>query len=98
MGSIAPHFAVAYLVLAVANTIAAVRYVDVNNSSPSAPYTSWATAARTIQEAIDRASAGDSIFVTNGVYETGGRSAHGTTPSFPLPGLFPGCGTCIGCR
>lgn len=50
---------------------AATRYVDVNNSFPAAPYTSWATAATNIQDAVDAAMAQDSVIVTNGVYETG---------------------------
>lgn len=48
-------------------------YVDVNNSNPVWPYTSWATAATNIQEAIDILSDGDRVWVTNGVYEVGGR-------------------------
>ena len=59
-------------------TIATARYVNVNNSSPSAPYTSWATAATVIQNAIDAADVGDWIFVTSGVYPTGGRVVLGT--------------------
>ncbi|HBA85718.1 MAG TPA: hypothetical protein DCZ95_16675 [Verrucomicrobia bacterium] len=35
------------------------------------PYGSWATAARTIQEAIDASMPGDTVWVTNGIYASG---------------------------
>ena len=49
-----------------------IHYVWTNSPTPSAPYTNWATAAHTIQEAVDAASTNDTVLVTNGVYATGG--------------------------
>ncbi len=61
--------------LLTANTAnAALRYVDGSNASPAPPYTSWATAAATIQQAVDAAQADDEVVVTNGTYATGGRA------------------------
>ncbi len=57
---------------------AAVRYVDGNSTNATPPYTNWATAAATIQAAVDAADAGDEIVVTNGIYATGGRAVVGT--------------------
>jgi hypothetical protein len=48
------------------------RYVDVNNLSPVAPYTNWTSAATDIQAAVDAASDGDTIWVTNGTYNLTG--------------------------
>jgi len=46
---------------------AATLYVWQNSPGSAPPYAAWATAATNIQDAIDAATAGDEIVVTNGV-------------------------------
>ena len=41
------------------------------------PFADWANAATNIQDAIDAASSGDVVWVTNGIYRTGGKSMAG---------------------
>lgn len=57
-----------------------VHYVSLDSPLPVWPYTNWTTAAHIIQYAVDAASAGDTVLVTNGVYDAGGAA----TPSYTL--------------
>jgi len=61
------------------NALATVRYVDVNSTNATAPYSNWSIAAKTIQDAVDAAVAGDEIVVTNGLYAVGGRAVDAIT-------------------
>ena len=68
------QLAVGLLVLPAMSALSAIHYVDVNSVNPTPPFANWATAARTIQDAVDAALAADQILVTNGVYQTGKRA------------------------
>jgi hypothetical protein len=71
--------ALALWLLAASTAPGEVRYVNLNCTTPTPPYTNWATAATNIQDAVDAAVAGDEILVTNGVYLAGGRAVYGMT-------------------
>jgi hypothetical protein len=75
------------LLVSGARLAATTRFVNVNNAAPSAPYTTWATAANRIQDARDVAVEGDLIRVTNGVYKTGGKTVNG----YALTNRVAGC-------
>ncbi|HEV2455924.1 MAG TPA: hypothetical protein VGY98_16790, partial [Verrucomicrobiae bacterium] len=59
------------------NAAATTYYVDIKSPNPEPPYTSWATAATNIQDAINAAVNGDVIMVNPGIYETGGETVNG---------------------
>lgn len=54
-----------------------VACVDPANATPSAPYSSWATAASSLQDAIDASASGTVVLVTNGIFGSGGRLTPG---------------------
>jgi parallel beta-helix repeat protein len=47
------------------------HYVSKGNSGAQWPYDSWSKAAATIQDAVDAATANDTVLVTNGTYNVG---------------------------
>lgn len=47
---------------------AATLYVDATGLNPEPPFSSWATAATNIQNAVDLAVDGDEVLVTNGIF------------------------------
>ncbi len=64
------------IALSLATSLADTHYVDINSPSPTPPYPNWATAATVIQDAVNVAKDGDVVLVTNGVYETGGKTGY----------------------
>jgi hypothetical protein len=72
----AMFFSIAWLAATAAG--ADTHYVNRTNATPAPPYTNWAKASTNIQLAVDAAAAGDTVLVTNGLYDTGGKVIEGT--------------------
>lgn len=68
--------AVSGCLLLASSAYADTHYVNVSNTVPVHPYTTWATAATVIQDAVDVAEDGDTVLVEDGTYLTGGRAMY----------------------
>ncbi len=66
------HVGLILLACGIVNSSAIDRFVSLAGAHVS-PFTSWADAATNIQAAIEASSTGDTVWVTNGVYATGGK-------------------------
>jgi len=63
--------------LAAGNSPAAMYYVSQSAGNDTNSGTSWRSAKKTIQEAVNRAVDGDTVVVTSGVYSAGGKVTPG---------------------
>lgn len=61
------------------NIRAATYYVAADGTDPVVPYSSWATAATNIQDAVVMAQAGDTVAVNSGIYKYGGAMVYGAS-------------------
>ena len=61
----------ALILSAALSVFSAEYYVDASQSDDTGSATNWATAKQTIQAAVDLTTDGDTVWVTNGVYDAG---------------------------
>ena len=57
-----------WMVVCVRTAVSVVYYVDIDNPTPSEPYTLWETAANDIQSAVNQAGNDDTVLVAEGHY------------------------------
>jgi hypothetical protein len=84
------HLTILFFALALlaVDAIGATYYVDANGTGSVSPYADWSTAAANIQDAANLAANGDTILVTNGVYQSGGASFNGSNRVYVAQGVF----------
>jgi len=76
------------LLAGAADVRATIRYVNQAGTNPVSPYTSWATAATNIQDAVNLASFNDTVLVTNGIYQYGGATHGGSSNRVVIAGTL----------
>jgi len=74
---VVPQTNITYTATYVLDMIPLTTHVDVDSTNPVWPFSSWATAATNIQDAVDILLDGDTVLVEDGVYEVGGRALPG---------------------
>jgi hypothetical protein len=65
------HYVLTLAISAALHAQAATFYVDASRADDTGAGTSWATAKKTIQAAVNMAVTGETVLVTNGVYNIG---------------------------
>ena len=71
MKNLLPRILGCWIFLFTFHVFADVHYVSLDSANPEPPYLTWATAATNIQDAIDASTNGDTVLVTNGIYNVG---------------------------
>ena len=67
-----------FILISIIAQVQGANWYVATNGSDSAAGTNWDTAKLTIQAAIDAAASNDTVWVTNGLYTTGGQAVAGT--------------------
>ena len=80
-------FAISYF--CIFRAFASVLYVDINSTNPTPPYVDLATAAVSIQNAVDVATNADLILVNDGIYQDGFRVTQEPISSGIQPKTIP---------